>query len=272
MSLPPPGPVVLGIVNVTPDSFSDGGRYLDPAAAVRRAEVLMAEGADMVDIGGESTRPGADRPSVDEELRRVVPVVEAVAESVPVSIDTRSEEVARAAVAAGASIINDISAELGPLAAELGVGWIATHMQGDPATMQDAPRYDDVVDEVCAFLDHRASAAAALGVERLWIDPGFGFGKSLQHNVQLLAKIDRVVATGWPVAVGTSRKSMIGRLIADSDGVEQPVPVDDRLVGSVATATYALACGAELLRVHDVKAARQAVSVVTGRSPSQSRS
>ena len=265
-------PTVLGIVNVTPDSFSDGGKYLEPDAALRRAEILLAEGADMVDIGGESTRPGSHPPPEDEELRRVLPVIEAVAEMAPVSIDTRSETVARAAVAAGATVLNDVGANLGPLAAELGVGWIACHMQGTPATMQDQPRYDNVVDEVARFLDDRATVAAEAGVQQLWVDPGFGFGKTTDHNLELLVNLPRLVATGWPVAVGTSRKSTIGKLIAVSDAAPEPAPVDDRLVGSVVTATFALACGADLVRVHDAKAARQAVSVVTGRSPSQSRS
>ncbi|MEL7156264.1 MAG: dihydropteroate synthase [Actinomycetota bacterium] len=265
-------PTVLGILNVTPDSFSDGGAHLEPAAAVARAEEMMAEGADLIDIGGESTRPGATPPGVDEELRRVMPVVEAVAPMAPVSIDTRHEAVARAAVAAGATVINDVGSTLGSVAAELGTGWIAVHMAGQPPTMQDRPHYDDVVDEVVAFLEAKAGEARALGVERIWIDPGFGFGKNLQHNLRLLANLGRLVATGWPVAVGTSRKSMVGTMLARSDGVEEQVPVDDRLVGSVVTATYALTCGADLIRAHDVKATRQAVSVVAGRSPAQSRS
>ncbi len=265
-------PTVLGILNVTPDSFSDGGRYVEPEAAVARAEVMVAEGADMIDVGGESTRPGAERPTVAEELGRVLPVIEAVADLAPVSVDTRREEVARAAVAAGATVINDVGAGLGAVAAELGVGWIACHLEGEPSTMQEDPRYDDVVDEVAAFLDDRATAAAAAGVERLWVDPGFGFAKTVDHNLELLAGLDRFVAGPWPVALGTSRKGSLGRLLARSDGQDEPVPVDDRLVGSVVTATYGLFAGVDLVRVHDVKATRQAVSVVTGRPPSESRS
>lgn len=265
-------PTVLGILNTTPDSFSDGGRYLDPAAAITRAEQMVAEGADMIDVGGESTRPGAQPLSAADELARVMPVVEAVAPLVPVSIDTRNDEVARAAVGAGATVINDVSASLAPVAAELGVGWIVVHMQGEPGNMQDEPRYGNVVDDVIEFLTAKAVEARDLGVKKVWIDPGFGFGKTLQHNVSLLANLDLLVASGWPVAVGTSRKSMIGQLLAQSDGVEAPVPVDDRLVGSVATATFALTCGVKLIRAHDVKAVRQAVSVIAGRSPAQSRS
>lgn len=265
-------PTVLGILNVTPDSFSDDGLYRDQSAAFNRAKEMVAEGADMIDIGGESTRPGASPVSVEEELARVLPAVEAVADVAPVSIDTRHEQVARAAVAAGAQTINDVSALLAPVAAELGVGWICVHMQGEPATMQDVPRYRDVLGEVIAFLDAKATEAKALGVERLWVDPGFGFGKDLDHNVTLLANLHRLVDAGWPVAVGTSRKSMVGQLLARSDGADETVAVDDRLVGSVLTATYALSCGVDLVRAHDVKATRQAVSVVTGRTPTESRS
>lgn len=262
-------PRVLGILNVTPDSFSDGGRFLDPDVAIKYAAEMIADGADIVDVGGESTRPGSEPVSAADEIRRVLPVVEAVAELAPVSIDTRRSEVAHAAVAAGATIINDISAALWPTAAELGVGWIAMHMQGEPATMQDHPVYDDVVDEVIRFLDERATEATRAGVTELWVDPGFGFGKTLEHNIALLASLDRLVAAGWPVAVGTSRKSMLGQLLARSDGAEGVIPPDDRLVGSVVSATYAMSCGAELIRAHDVKAARQAVTVFTGETHSR---
>lgn len=257
-------PRLLGILNVTPDSFSDGGRFLDPDDAIKHAAQMVAEGADVIDIGGESTRPGAKSVSVGDEMNRVLPIVEAVAELAPVSIDTRRERVARAAVAAGAGIINDVSASLWPVAAELGVGWIAVHMQGDPSGMQQQPAYHDVVSEVCRFLDERATAASRAGIVDIWIDPGFGFGKTLTHNVTLLANLDRLVATGWPVAVGTSRKSMLGRLLARSDGIEGVVSPDDRLVGSVVSATYAMSCGADLVRVHDVKAAKQAATVFAG--------
>ena len=207
-------PRVMGIVNVTPDSFSDGGRFLDPEAAISHGLGLLAEGASVLDVGGESTRPGATPVTVDEELRRVLPVVEALAAHGRVSIDTRKAEVARAAVAAGATLINDITAELWPLAAELGVGWVAMHMRGEPGTMQQEPHYDDVVAEVCAFLEERATLARNAGVREIWVDPGIGFGKTAEHNLALLARLDRVVELGWPVLVGTSRKMTLGRLLA----------------------------------------------------------
>jgi dihydropteroate synthase len=181
-----------------------------------------------------------------------------------VSIDTRKPEVARAAVAAGAQMVNDVSAALADVAAELGVAWVAMHAQGEPATMQDAPHYDDVVAEVGDFLEARAAEALAAGVPEVWIDPGIGFGKTAAHNLALLAHLDELVATGLPVVVGTSRKAFLGRLLGASDGVEGPVPTDDRLEGSLATATWALACGASMVRAHDVRAARHAVAVVAG--------
>jgi dihydropteroate synthase len=255
---------VLGILNVTPDSFSDGGLFTELESALAHAKDMLAEGADMIDVGGESSRPGADPVDAETEMKRVIPVIEALAGTCRISVDTRRPEVARAAVAAGATIINDISASLAPVAAELGVGWIVMHMQGEPGTMQQAPHYNDVVSEVIAFLDRRASDARRLGVEEIWVDPGFGFGKMLDHNLSLLANLDRLVGTGWPVAIGTSRKSTLGRLLARSDGTDALLPTDDRLVGSVATATYAMLCGAAMIRVHDVKAARQAADVVAG--------
>ncbi len=257
-------PTILGVLNVTPDSFSDGGRYFDHDEAIAHAEQMLAEGADIIDVGGESTRPGAEPLTAEAELARVLPIVEYLRPKCRVSVDTRHSDVARAAVGAGATIINDIGASLWPLAAELGVGWIAMHMQGEPATMQRNPRYDDVVAEVLEFLVQRAESAAEAGVEEVWIDPGFGFGKTLGHNLELLARIDTLVATGWPVAIGTSRKTMLGQLIARSDGADQQTPLDDRLVGSVATATYAMLHGVSLVRVHDVKAAKQAATVVAG--------
>ena len=255
-------PMVMGIVNVTPDSFSDGGRFLDTAAAVAHGLELFAEGASIVDVGGESTRPGAAPVELDEEIRRVVPVIEQLAGHGRVSVDTRKPEVARAAVAAGATLINDVSAQLWPVAADLGVGWVAMHMQGDPATMQLEPTYADVVSEVCAFLEQRAAQAAQAGVSEVWIDPGFGFGKTLEHNLDLLAHLDRVVALGHPVLVGTSRKATLGRLLADSDGVAEPVDPEDRLAGSIASEVWAMHLGAAMIRVHDVRAAVQAAKVV----------
>jgi len=255
-------PLVMGIVNVTPDSFSDGGRFLAPDDAIAHGRALLAEGASVLDVGGESTRPGAAPVPVAEELRRVLPVVEALADEGRVSIDTRRPEVARAAVAAGATLLNDVSASLGSLAAELGVGWLAMHMRGEPATMQHEPRYDDVVGEVCSFLHERAEAARAAGVEEIWVDPGIGFGKTMAHNLALLAHLDRVVALGWPVCVGTSRKATLGVLLARSDGVDGSVPVDDRLAGSIATEVWAMHAGAAMVRAHDVRAAVQASRVV----------
>ena len=255
-------PMVMGIINVTPDSFSDGGRHLTVDAAVAHGLDLLAEGASILDVGGESTRPGASPVPVEEQIRRVVPVIEQLAVHGRVSVDTRNPDVARAAVAAGATLINDVSARLWPVAAELGVGWVARHMAGEPATMQLDPVYDDVVSEVCAFLAERATQAAQAGVGEIWIDPGLGFGKTLEHNLTLLAQLDRVVALGWPVLVGTSRKAMLGRLLADSDGVAEPVDTDDRLAGSIATEVWAMHRGAAMIRAHDVRAAVQAAKVV----------
>ena len=245
----------MGVLNVTPDSFSDGGRWLDRAAAVAQGRRLFAEGADIVDVGGESTRPGATPVDVTEELARVVPVIEELAGLGRVSVDTRKAEVAEAAVRAGASLLNDVSAALSPVAADLGVGWVAMHMRGDPATMQRDPSYDDVVTEVRDFLLDRADAARQAGVEEVWIDPGIGFGKTAEHNLALLKRLDVLVDTGLPVLVGTSRKSFLGRLTGDA-------PADDRLEPSVATATWAMAHGVGMVRVHDVQATVQAAKVV----------
>ena len=256
-------PLVMGILNVTPDSFSDGGEWFEPDQAIARAHQMVAEGADIVDVGGESTRPGADPVSRDEEMRRVIPVVQALAGQVRVSIDTTKEAVAEAAVAAGATLINDVSASLWPVAARTGVGWVAMHRKGSSATMQDDPRYSDVVDEVSALLVERAGQAAAAGVDEVWIDPGIGFGKSIDHNLALLASLDALVATGYPVMVGTSRKSFLGTLAPAADGT--PRPVGDRLPASLATATWAIEQGAMMVRVHDVAATVQAAVLVGAR-------
>jgi len=253
----------MGVVNVTPDSFSDGGRFIDPARAIAHGRELAAAGADWLDVGGESTRPGATPVAEDEELRRVVPVIEALAgEDLAVSVDTRKEAVARAAVRAGATLINDVGARLGSVAADLGVAWAAMHAQGEPATMQDAPQYDDVVAEVRGELVARAHAALAAGAPEVWIDPGIGFGKTHAHNLALLAHLDELVATGLPVLVGTSRKGFLGAILGRSDGAAGSVPVDDRLEGSLATATWAMACGARMVRVHDVRATVHAARVI----------
>jgi dihydropteroate synthase len=245
----------MGVLNVTPDSFSDGGRWLDCDAAVRRGLELVAEGADVVDVGGESTRPGAEPVDEAEERRRVLPVVEALAPHVRVSVDTRKEGVAEAAVAAGATLVNDVSASLAGVAAARGVGWVAMHMQGEPRTMQAAPRYDDVVAEVRDFLVARAGAARDLGVDEVWVDPGIGFGKTAAHNLTLLRHLGELVATGFPVVVGTSRKGFLGALCGGA-------PPDDRLEGSLATAVHAVLAGAGMVRAHDVAATVQAVRVV----------
>jgi dihydropteroate synthase len=253
----------MGVVNVTPDSFSDGGRFLDHEAALAQARALVAEGADWVDVGGESTRPQAEPVPEHEELRRVMPVVEALAaEGVPVSIDTRKAAVAEAALAAGARMVNDVSASLAGVAASAGASFVAMHMSGDPRTMQDAPVYGDVVAEVREFLVGKADAARAAGVPEVWIDPGIGFGKTLAHNLDLLANLDALVATGYPVVVGTSRKSMLGTLAARADSRGTVPPASDRLEGSVATAVWALLRGAAMIRAHDVAATVRALEAV----------
>lgn len=252
----------MGIVNITADSFSDGGRFLATSDAIVHGRALIAAGADVIDVGGESTRPGADPVSTDLEIERVVPVVEALAGEITVSIDTTKPEVARAAVAAGAGVLNDVSASLHELAAELGVGWIAMHRRGDPKTMQLETSYDDVVAEVCAALDEAARAGVAAGVPRIWVDPGIGFGKGRAENIALLAHLDELMALGHPLVIGVSRKQFIGKIHADSDRVEGVVAADDRLEGSLALATWALARGVDMVRVHDVRATVQASRVV----------
>jgi dihydropteroate synthase len=259
-----PGVRVMGVINATPDSFSDGGRFADPSAALAHARRLIADGADMLDIGGESTRPGAKPVGEAEEIARVVPVIEALrAETdLPISVDTMKPAVARAAIAAGANIWNDVTALRGApesqqAAAELGCGVVLMHMQGEPAAMQAAPRYDDVVAEVTDFLLQRAEAAMAAGVprERIWLDPGIGFGKHMtQHNLPLLAGLDRLVALGFPVLLGVSRKSFIGAL----DGGR---PADQRLGGSIAAALAGASAGVAAVRVHDVRETVQALRV-----------
>jgi len=264
----------MGVLNVTPDSFSDGGLFmdyglgdhgvLDHAAAVAHGRAMIAEGASIIDVGGESTRPGAEPVGGDEEVARVVPVIEALAAEaavvegpVRISIDTRHVDVAAAAVAAGASIVNDVSAGLHEVAADLGVGWVAMHMQGDPRTMQDEPTYDDVVAEVHDFLVERAVTATAAGVPEVWIDPGIGFGKTTVHNLALVRHVDVLVASGWPVVLGVSRKRFLGELTGRSDGGAggqgTPTPPDDRAEASVAMATWAFAHGVQVVRAHDVR-------------------
>jgi dihydropteroate synthase len=262
VDLPDERPLVMGVLNVTPDSFSDGGLWLDAEQAIAHGRALIAEGADIVDVGGESSRPGAEPVPESEELRRVVPVVKALAPEVRVSIDTVKPAVARAAVAAGATLVNDVSATLAPVAAELGVGYVVMHRQGTPATMQLDPRYDDVVREVAEFLAWEANEARDLGIDEVWIDPGIGFGKTIDHNLSLLRHVDELVALGFPVVVGTSRKGFLGLVLGRSDGRDEPARADDRLEGSLATATWAMARGARMVRVHDVLPTIQAAKVV----------
>ena len=265
-------PLVMGILNVTPDSFSDGGRFLDPAAAIEQGVRLAAEGADLLDIGGESTRPGSAGVPLEEELRRVLPVIVGLARAVrlPLSVDTSKAEVARQALAAGASLINDVTALRGDsamagLAARSRAAVILMHMRGTPRTMQRQPRYRDVVDDVAAFLREALRRAEASGIarDRLLVDPGLGFGKTLRHNLQLLRSLERLVRLGVPVVVGPSRKSFIGKTL----GVE----VGERLAGTLACVAYAQRCGAHLVRVHDVKPAVQLLRMLEaidrGRAP-----
>jgi len=255
-------PVVMGVLNVTPDSFSDGGRYFEPAAALERAIQLAEDGAAIVDIGGESTRPGSAPVEAAEELRRVIPVVERLAASlaIPVSVDTRKSEVMRQALAAGASMVNDVSALAAPGALEAVAQSRAAvclmHMQGEPGTMQAAPRYYDVVAEVRGFLRSRVDACVAAGIprERLAVDPGFGFGKSLEHNLALLAGLGGIAADGLPVLAGLSRKRLIGALTGRAEG--------ERLAGSVAAAVVAAINGARIIRAHDVRETVDALAVL----------
>ncbi|MGD0981707.1 MAG: dihydropteroate synthase [Solirubrobacteraceae bacterium] len=254
---------VVGIVNVTPDSFSDGGRYMEPNAAVARALQLEREGAAYIDVGGESTRPGAEPVSAVEELRRVMPVLEGLRAAglrAAVSIDTSKVSVARAAVAAGASLVNDVTAfraepELAALVAELEVDCCLMHMRGDPRTMQREVHYDDVVAQVLEFLEQRVSYALAAGIarERITIDPGIGFGKSVEHNLELLSRLEEIAALGLPVLIGPSRKSFLGAVTGK--------PSDDRLPGTIATCVMAFERGASMFRVHDVGPVADALAV-----------
>ncbi len=252
----------MGVLNVTPDSFSDGGQFLEPWAAVAHGRRLAEEGADMIDVGGESTRPGAEPVAEAEELRRVLPVIERLSEQigVPLSIDTSKAAVAREAIARGASFLNDVTALSGDpgmaaVVADSGVDVCLMHMKGRPRTMQQDPRYEDVVSEVVSFLEQRLELATGSGIaeQRIWLDPGIGFGKSLEHNLELLRRLDEIVALGRPVLVGASRKRFIGALTGR--------PEHQRLGGSLAAALIAMERGAAMLRVHDVGATRDAIAV-----------
>jgi len=272
---------LMGVVNVTPDSFSDGGLFLDVRAAIAHARQLVSEGADILDVGGESTRPGAEPVSAEEELGRVLPVVEGIVASgiagadrtsatapARVSIDTSKASVARAALGAGASIVNDVSAlradpEMAGLVAESGAECCLMHMLGEPRTMQANPRYEDVADDVRAFLEERMAFAVREGVreERIMLDPGIGFGKTVAHNLALLRRLDELVSLGRPVVVGTSRKSFLGRIVADAAGEAEPVDAARRLPATIATNVLAYERGASVFRVHDVAPVRAALAV-----------
>jgi dihydropteroate synthase len=253
---------IMGIVNVTPDSFSDGGEFLDPELAIAHGRELAAEGADVLDIGGESTRPGAEGVTAEEELTRVAPVVGSLAgdEGPPVSIDTSKVAVAEAALGLGAAMVNDVTAfraepELAELCAERRCEVVLMHMLGDPRTMQENPVYDDVVDDIKGFLAERIEFAVSAGIEedRIWIDPGIGFGKNVEHNLELHRRLGELAELGPPISFGSSRKSFIGKLTGAA--------VDHRLGGSIASNVIAYANGAGMLRVHDVAPMRQAVTV-----------
>jgi len=255
-----PRPSVIGVVNVTPDSFSDGGAFLDPGRAITQAKRLLAEGAVLVDIGGESTRPGSEGVSAAAELRRVEPVLEGLA-GLPVSIDTSKAEVARRALELGAVLVNDVTAlradpDLAGVVADANAYLCLMHMLGEPRTMQDAPRYDDVVAEVASFLEERLAAAVAAGIqeERVCLDPGLGFGKTVKHNLELLARMDELVAIGRPVLVGASRKRFLGRILGDRKAVTGTV------AAGVAVNVLAYERGASLFRVHDVRENTEALA------------
>lgn len=256
-------PVVMGVLNVTPDSFSDGGDYFDPSLAVARGISMVNDGAAIIDLGGESTRPGAEPVSIQQELDRVLPVLAAlVAEvEVPISVDTRHAEVMTAAIDAGAGMINDVNALRGPGAmsavSQSSVAVCLMHMHANPETMQDNPQYSDPVQEICDFLTDRVAATEAAGIDRqrLVLDPGFGFGKTLDHNLQLLAQLGKFSRLGFPLLVGLSRKSMIGEILG--------VSASQRLYGSVAAAVLAVERGAQIVRCHDVAETCQALKVVS---------
>ena len=253
---------VMGIVNVTPDSFSDGGRFLDPEEAVHAGMAMAKAGADLIDVGGESTRPGSDVVPLEEELRRVLPVLKRLAAEVdvPLSVDTRKAEVAKAAIDAGATVVNDVTAGGDPnmfeAVREAHAGLVLMHMQGDPKTMQEDPRYRDVVEEVKAFLAERVRAAQSAGIARecICVDPGLGFGKTLEHNLVLMRGIGAIVEVGRPVLVGPSRKSFVGRVTGTD--------MDDRLEGTAGAVAWLVARGAHIVRVHDVREMVRVVRMV----------
>jgi dihydropteroate synthase len=258
-------PVIVGVLNLTPDSFSDGGRFDTVESAVEHAQRMVGEGADVIEVGGESTRPGAQRVDVDEQLRRIVPAIRRLRDvlSVPLSIDTTRATVAEAALDAGASIVNDVSAgrddpQMFAMSASRGVPVIVMHMRGEPATMQQDPVYEDVASEVRQFLLERAAAARSAGVPRdqIVIDPGIGFGKTSQHNLTLLAQLDRLVDSGYPVMLGASRKRFLGAIVKENEPAR-------RDAATAATTALAVAAGVRMLRVHDVRINRHAADVAS---------
>lgn len=260
--LPEGRPALMGILNVTPDSFSDGGQFSSAEAAVARGLAMVDEGADLVDVGGESTRPGAAPVKPSEEQDRVLPIVSVLASrGVPVSIDTRNPSTARLALEAGAVVVNDVSGlrspEMRQVCAEFGCTVCIMHMQGDPTTMQQEPAYEDVVQEVRSYLVEQAANAQTCGImrENIWIDPGIGFGKTLDHNLALLRSLSSLVELGYPVLIGVSRKGFIGKLLGG-------LPVEERLEGTLALQVAAQLAGGRVIRAHDVKASRRAMDVV----------
>lgn len=268
--------LVMGILNVTPDSFSDGGRFFSLESAVAHARQLIREGADIIDVGGESTRPGAEPVPAEEELRRVLPVIRAIRKefSVPISIDTYKAIVAEAALAAGANIVNDISAlrfdpQMVEVVAHARVPIVLMHMLGTPQTMQQNPVYTDVVREIKEFLGERIAFARAHGIREIIIDPGIGFGKTVAHNVEILRRLSELKDLGCPILIGTSRKSFIGKLGGTE---ENPLPISERLEGTIASNVIAVLHGAQIVRVHDVAAMKRALAIVdavcyAGREP-----
>ncbi|MTI87270.1 MAG: dihydropteroate synthase [Balneolaceae bacterium] len=255
----------MGIMNATPDSFSDGGRYMEVSRAMDLIHIMRRDGVTMIDVGGESTRPGAEAVSVEEEIERVIPILESGITSfggdVVFSIDTTKYEVAKQALETGAQMVNDVSGmqkelRLAELCAEHDAAYVIMHSQGDPQTMQENPEYDDVVEDVYAFLKEKAEAAQQKGVKNIILDPGIGFGKTLEHNLKLLAHLDKFKEIGFPLLVGTSRKSMLGKILNDR-------PVNDRLTATVVSHYHALMKGADIIRVHDVREASDSIKIFT---------
>lgn len=252
----------MGIINATPDSFSDGGKYIHKGRALDRIHIMQRDGASIIDIGGESTRPGSNPVSEQEEIDRVLPIIEAAVSTFPdlsYSIDTTKYKVAEAALKAGASIVNDISGlqkdpKMSGLAADHNAAYVIMHSQGDPKTMQDSPEYNNIVEEILSFLKEKVAFAHSKGVKKIIIDPGIGFGKTLDHNLKLLAQLDKFTKIGVPILIGASRKSMIGSILDNR-------PVEDRLIGTIAIHYDALTRGAKILRVHDVKEASDSLRI-----------